>query len=109
MEAATAIAQSEFERLQNTGINVVSRGMTVSPANASIFTVSPWIPCLRECSEDAFRTQINPKLDWYFGVTESGGVVLEDVDTRPQYSYSPALGEHLLHDVDPDLARITKA
>lgn len=94
-------AKEEFLRLQNIGINVISRGITFSP-KGSIFVVSPYIPNLTPCSKELYEAQIAGKIDLYvrqsvgsIALYEAGGVrqysVSDDVDGRNPF----------LHDVDP--------
>lgn len=100
-----AVAQAEFERLQETGINAVSRAMVASPASASILTVSPWLPDLEETPDETFAVEIAPRVNTYLASIGPGGIHLGDVWRRAQYSYSSSLGLEALHDVDPYLKR----
>jgi hypothetical protein len=101
IEDVPVVAQAEFERLQAAGVNVVSRGMAISFASASVLTVSPWLPDLERCQDGVFEDELSPKVQEYRRTTEPGSPVLKDVYRASQYSYAPQLGEHALHDVDP--------
>jgi len=99
-------AAVELERLQTHGIDVVSHGITTSPMAETIFTVSPWIPDMVPCGEDAFRAAIAPRVGHYFR-DSLGELVLYDVGKKEQFSSCAATdGQPFMHDADPELGPI---
>lgn len=96
-------ALEEFERLQELGMDVISRGMTTSPMANTVLTISPWIPDLELCDVRTFSQDVEPLVDFYFS-QRAGGVALRDLDRDCQYSWCAETGGRLLmHDPDPDL------
>lgn len=95
-------AKEEFLRLQNLGIDIISRGITFSSPEGRIFVVSPYIPNLTPCSEELYESQIAGKIDLYVGQSV-GNIALYEAGGVRQYSVSDDIngGNPFLHDVDP--------
>lgn len=95
-------AQVEFERLQSYDIDVISRGITLSPDGDEVFTVSPWLPELTLCDETTYNHSVAPKAGNYLKHA-LGLVALSDINRRAQYSCRNGSPRPFLHDVDPGL------
>lgn len=98
-------ALEQFERLQELGLNVISRGMTPSPEGETLVTVTPWLPDMMRCSEDILRTVVTPVLSRYFAGAVAGSIILADLRKGHQYSQLRSTGDVLLHDTDPYMCK----
>ena len=107
-ETATA-GSSELERLQESGINVISRALTASAVDGSIYSVTPWIPEIKVCNKATFEATIRPNLDKYFDNPDRE-VILLKVELHKPWQYStgatPDLATPFLHDTDPIMQRV---
>lgn len=98
-------ASDQFGRLQELGMNVISRGMTPSPDGETIITITPWITDLAECAGHTFYSKIAPVLNRYFAEVATNSLMLADIRKIHQYSQLPDTGEVFLHDPDPYMCR----
>ena len=100
-----AWALEQIERLQELGLNVISRAMTSSPAGETMLTVTPWLTDRAACTDTAFDTRITPILNRYFAGATAGSLIFADLRKVHQYSQLPSSGEVLLHDPDAYMCR----
>jgi hypothetical protein len=100
---------TELERLQKSGVNVISRALTASTVHGTIFSVTPWIPKIKVCNKATFEATIKPHLNDYFD-NPPGEVILHKLELHKPWQYStaptPELAAPFLHDTDPFMQRV---
>lgn len=109
VEQIVTEAAKELTRLQQSGVNVISRNLILFDNHESVMSVTPWIPNIKVCSPTYFEEHIRPFLDDYYK-TSTGEAVLRRVETSKPWQYStggtPELATPFLHDIDPLVDRV---
>lgn len=99
-------ATQEFLRLQEFGINVISRAFTPSAGGNSVFTISPFVDGIVQCKPEVYKATMLSRLRAYFAQS-IGSMTLTDIRRPDQYSHltnQPRTDVPFLHDVDPYMA-----
>lgn len=106
-DEVAASAMYEFDRLQEYGVNVISRGLVSSHDRATVLAITPYISGLTLCPLEVYIAHLARKVSYYFYDPErQGDKKLTDIDRPEQYSLLPEAAELLLHDVHPYMATL---
>lgn len=95
-------ANAEFTRLQEAGVDVISRAHAPSVLGRKVFTITPWIEGLRPCTYAEFREVVHPRLENYFLAARAVGIEPRHGELAATRQYSGVLDipQVFLHDVD---------
>lgn len=93
-------AEGELTRLQDLGLNILSRGMAPSPDDEDLIIVTPWLEVRDPCTNAEFNAHIGPVLNRYFAGAAVGSLIMSDLRLLQQYSRLES-GELPLHDLEP--------